>query len=267
MGFNITPVVRNLLLINVLVFAVGAIFRINMAEEFGLRYIFSDSFNPVQIPAHIFIHGDIMHLFSNMLGLFVFGPMLEQYLGPKRFLSFYLICGYGASLLFGIVNYIEVSSVQAAVQEFIMAPSPDDLNQLILKHTPGYLAFEEGIYNFVNIDYAGAPNDPQFIGEAKGLARAIFNGSTRGVMVGASGAILGVVIGFAYLFPNVELMLIFPPMPVKAKYVALIYAGYDIYSMIQNRPDDNVAHLAHIGGMIFAILLLKIWKVERPRYL
>ncbi|PJF20523.1 MAG: rhomboid family intramembrane serine protease, partial [Phototrophicales bacterium] len=151
-------------------------------------------------------------------------------------------------------------------QEFIMAPSPDALNQFILDHTPGYQYYRESLYNFVNIDYAANPNNAQYINDAKMLVRDIFEQAANVPMVGASGAILGVVMGFAFLFPNIELMLIFPPIPIKAKYIAVIYAGYDIYAMIQNQPDDNVAHLAHIGGMIFAIVLLKIWKIQRPNY-
>ena len=100
--------------------------------------------------------------------------------------------------------------------------------------------------------------------QAIALVTNIFRGMSNGGMIGASGAVFGILMGFALLFPNLRLILLFPPIPVRAKFLVIFYAAYEIYELIQRNPDDNVAHLAHLGGMLFAFILYKFWKLQRP---
>jgi membrane associated rhomboid family serine protease len=222
---NLTPVVRNLLIINVLVFVLQNTVGIDLNQFFAFHtFTFSDwgLFNPIQILTYMFMHHDLGHIFSNMLGLFFFGPMLEHFLGSKRFLILYLIAGVGACLLHEGINLYEIS-----------------------KYTVDSLE-----YNYL----LGMP--------------VVIEGhqAQMGGMVGASGAIFGILGAFAYLFPNTEMMLLFFPFPIKAKYFVSLYALYEIYSGLRPTAGDSVAHFAHIGGLIFGIGLIMLWNKQRNRF-
>lgn len=201
-GFQILPpVIKNLLIINVLVFAITNLAGPRVEEfmyvNFALFHWQSPLFKPWQLFTHMFMHGDFMHLLFNMLALWMFGKEIENELSSKRFILFYLVCGIGASLCY--------------------------LGVLSLSGSP-------------------ALNVP---------------------MVGASGAIFGLLFAFGYLYPNVTIYfnLLFP---IKAKYFVAIYAAIELFTGIANRPGDNVAHFAHLGGMLFAFILLKIWTRRKP---
>ena len=193
------PVIKNLLFINGLFFLVTEFlfhdkFFIAGAEEDGLKAVFglwpinSDNFRPYQLFTHMFTHADIGHIFFNMFNLWMFGRILESVWGPKKFLTFYLICGIGAA------------AAHLAVQYF----------------TGGY-------------SYA----------------------------IGASGAVMGVMAGFAYLFPNTELMFIFLPIPIKAKWVVLMMVAYDLFGGLGR--GDGIAHWAHLGGAAAGFVLVFFW--------
>jgi membrane associated rhomboid family serine protease len=227
-GFQILPpVVKNLLIINVLVFA--ATYVLQKANIIDLDYYFalfqwnSPLFKVWQIITHMFMHGSIMHLFFNMFALWMFGNVIENTLGSKRFLIFYLICGIGAALCYSMVFYWENS---IDIQWFS---------------------------HISNIEQKQLVN--QIVQTNYGDARAF---PMVNPMLGASGAIMGVLFAFGYLFPNATVYYIVIPM--KAKYFVAIYAAAELFFGIQNSPTDNVAHFAHLGGMLFAFLLLFIWK-------
>ncbi|AFK03457.1 Rhomboid family protein [Emticicia oligotrophica DSM 17448] len=210
--YQVTPIVRNLLIINIVVYVIQHILRIDLAGIFGYHN-FSlyemGLFNPVQIFTYMFLHGGTGHIFSNMFGLYMFGPMLEHFLGSKRFLTLYLVSGIGACVLHGVVNLYEISQLPIDSPEYTMMMSIP--------------------------------------------------------MVGASGAIFGMLGAFARLFPNTE-MIIFPlPIPIKAKYLVSLYALFEIFSGIYSIM-PGVAHFAHIGGLIFGILLINYWNKKKDRF-
>lgn len=221
------PVVKNLLIINVLLavfqFALFRATGIYLPDYLGLHYFRSDLFHSWQFITHMFMHGDptdlnltVMHLFGNMFALWMFGSILENIWGPKRFLTFYFVCGLGASLC------------HMAVLAYQMEP--------LLKIYPHEILYNDWI------DAAGR------------FHRGVFNQPT----VGASGAVFGILFAFGYLFPN-TLLYFFFLVPIKAKWVVAGYAVFELYSGIANNPGDEVAHFAHLGGMLFAYILLKIW--------
>lgn len=252
---NITPMVRNLLIINVVAFLAFNYF--GSAAPFALYDFRSELFRPYQFITYMFMHGGFGHLFSNMLSLFIFGPMLEYRWGAQRFLIFYLVCGVGAGILYSGIRTYEFNQVQQHMQEFVLNPSPERLSTFLEEHY-------EGRYNKqAVIEYKRNPDNPTIIAASKQGVKNIYESIINIPMVGASGAVFGLLMAFGMLFPNTELFLIFFPFPIKAKYFVLLYGVYELYAGVQRMPGDNVAHYAHLGGMLFAFILLKVWERNR----
>jgi membrane associated rhomboid family serine protease len=228
---NLGPAVKNIIIINVLVYL--ACFAVPQLRDMLSGYFYqSPNFRPWQLVTHMFTHApSISHIFFNMYGLFIFGSALERYWGSKRFLIYYFVCGFGAFFLHEAINYVEI-------QNLISQLSPLAVQEV----------FEEG----AGIIREGKNyTDPGY-----GALNAALNVG----VVGASGCVFGVLLAFGMMFPNTELMLLFPPIPLKAKWFVMIYGAIELMLALQNSPGDNVAHYAHLGGMIFGFILLKIWK-------
>ncbi len=253
---QITPAVRNLLLINIIFFVIksSGFFAFDFEDEFGLHHIDSPYFKFYQLVTHIFMHGNFLHILSNMLGLFMFGPILEHLWGSNRFLIFYFICAFGASLLHSFVNFWEVKHLSDAIIFYDTNPNPATFELLMQKYSAKLYLLNQ---DFVN-SFLDNPQNSSLIAESKKALQNVFEAKRDVPMVGASGAIFGILAAFALLFPNVELRLLFPPVPVKAKYMVGFYIAFEIYRIIDNRPDDNVAHFAHLGGALFAFILIKM---------
>ncbi|GAA4315363.1 rhomboid family intramembrane serine protease [Nibribacter koreensis] len=256
----ITPVVRNLLILNVIIFFGSRAAEVYVFQNFALHDIRSEYFQVYQVLTHMFLHGSVMHLFSNMLSLFFFGPMLEHYWGAKRFTIFYLVTGIGASLLYSVVRYVEISQIQEMVVAFMQNPDPVDLRKIL----------DSLVGNNYNVDFIlqlkRNPDNVAMIAEAKQTVQQLFQRTLDSPMLGASGAVFGILMAFGMLFPNTELMLLFFPIPIKAKYFVFLYGAYELYAGVQRAPGDNVAHFAHLGGMLFAFILLKLWQRNRTTF-
>ncbi|QJW91732.1 rhomboid family intramembrane serine protease [Spirosoma taeanense] len=257
--FALTPVVRTILIINVLVFFVT---NESIIQQFGLHSFLSDMFSPIQLLTHMFLHGGFGHIFSNMIGLIVFGPMLERFWGPKRFTFFYFFTGLGAALLFSGINYFEIRDVYEAVQDYRLAPTPDGFMSFIDMYAQ---SLYDQVASFAE-RFEQQPDNQQFIDGSLQIVNRLYAGQVNEPMVGASGAIFGVIMGFGLLFPNTQLFLLFPPIPVKAKYLVIFYGAYELYTGIYRAQADNVAHFAHIGGMLFAFILVKYWGSQRKNF-
>ncbi|MCP9768048.1 rhomboid family intramembrane serine protease [Lacihabitans sp. LS3-19] len=215
---RITPMVKNLLIINVAVHFFASIYSVDFIHQYFAFFnpllpnspdLINPLFKPWQFISYMFLHGGIGHLFSNMFGLFIFGSALETYMGSKKFLIYYLICGIGAAILNSGLDFYQMSQI------------PVD-----------------------SIDYLRQARIP---------------------MVGASGAIFGILMAFAFLFPNVEMMLLFFPFPIKAKYFVTMYG---IYELVQGTAglQSGIAHFAHIGGLITGFILLKFFGFSKRNY-
>lgn len=257
--FNLTPIVKNLLIINVLMFAVPELLLGNknlFIELFGLRYILSPEFSPTQLVTYALVHASWSHLLSNMFGLAIFGPILEYTLGPKKFLIFYAVTAVGAGLIYSGIHYWEVKPFQDAAEIFLRNPNPDSFVQIFSGFNK--MTYENNL-GFID-QYARNPNNELLKNEAVDTVNAILNLRVNGPMVGASGAIFGILMGFGYLYPNLQMMLLFPPIPVRAKYLVGFYGISALYSAIEKVPGDNVAHFAHLGGMLVGFLLIRYWK-------
>jgi membrane associated rhomboid family serine protease len=252
---TITPAVRNLLIINVIFFVIksSGMFAFDFADEFGLHHFQSPYFKFYQLLTHVFMHANLMHIFSNMFALFMFGPILEHIWGSNRFLIFYFICALGASLLHSFVNFWEVQRLSEAVAFYENNPNPATFELLMQKYSAKlYLMNQEFVNSFLE-----NPNNASMIADSKKALATVFEAKRDVPMVGASGAVFGILAAFGLIFPNVELRLLFPPVPVRAKYLIGFYIAFEVYRIFANRPDDNVAHFAHLGGALFAFILIK----------
>ena len=197
----------------------------------------------------------LWHLFGNMFSVLIFAPILERVWGSKKFLIYYLATGIGAGILYSGINYYENYSFEVKVKSYEQNPSPESFRKLVLNNSSEYY---NQLYDFID-SYEQNPsnsNDNLSIAYANDLLKV----KSDVPMVGASGAVFGILLAFAMLFPNMELMLLFFPIPVKAKYLVLVYGIYELWSEINRMPGDNVAHFAHLGGMLIGYLILKYWK-------
>ena len=193
---NIPKAVKHIIIINLLMLVLTYLNNPLMSKWFALNPI-SFLWKPWQLVTYMFMHGGFGHLFFNMYTLFIFGSVLENVWGTKKFLTFYFVTGIGAALVNIGVQYLTGSFA---------------------------------------------------------------------LTVGASGAIYGILMGYAMLYPDSMLTLVLPPVSMKAKWFVLIFAGIELLLGISNNPADNVAHFAHLGGLIFAFLLLMFWKKRRRLY-
>jgi membrane associated rhomboid family serine protease len=236
--FQQLPIVtKNLIIINVILF-----FASQMIPDIDVWlsgfYFQSGYFRPWQIVSHMFMHSGLSHIFFNMFALFMFGSALEHVWGPKRFLNFYLLTGLGAFGLHEFIQYLEIAKMMAAM--------PAQSVQEVM--VQGFDAISQGM-NFTNPEQAK-------------LNMAIH----LSPVVGASGCVFGLLTGYGMLYPNRELMLLFPPIPIKAKWFVLGYGAIELLFAFQNNPNDNVAHFAHLGGMLVGYVILKIWQSQGKLY-
>ena len=231
---NTPPVVKNLIIINALMlvgyYAIEATFNVNLNRVLGLYYIESPFFKPYQIITHMFMHGGVGHLFFNMFALWMFGKALETVWGSKRFFIYYMVTGLGAAFLHMLVMYFQL---HPAVAEFKAATGIDVLTPQLIE---------------------GMLTQGNNLGISLGIPT-----------VGASGAVFGVLLAFGMLFPNTRLILLFPPIPIKAKYFVIGYGVLELYLGL-SQPGSNIAHFAHLGGMLFGFILIKIWGKKRNTF-
>ncbi|MCF8277535.1 MAG: rhomboid family intramembrane serine protease [Flavobacteriales bacterium] len=239
-GFNILPpVVKNLLIINGLFYLATMAFGrygFDLVKLLGLFIPQSAYFRPHQLVSYIFMHGSFEHIFFNMFALWMFGNAIENYWGGKRFLIYYMVTGLGAGLIHLAILEVELFTILPQLSA--------DAIQMVKNE--GLSVLE------MNQNYS----DP-----ALAKLNSILNVPT----VGASGAVFGLLLAFGMMFPNAMIYLYFF-FPIKAKYFVIGYGLMELFSGVSNRPGDNVAHFAHLGGMIFGFILIKIWRKKGSRF-
>ena len=235
---NIPPVTRNLIGINLLIWLFEILLP-GFAESFilkylGLHYITASYFQPAELFTYMFVHDNhsALHILFNMFTLWMFGRILEQVWGSKRFLWFYIVCGVGAALVQELIwsltwfnSYVE----GIATQNLMTVENMRRIVESALQQ--GDARFEEGV--------------------------ALYKNSL--LTIGASGAIFGLLLGFAFVFPNMPLYLFFIPIPIKAKYMVIGYGLIEFFLGVVN-SGSTVAHFAHLGGMLFGLVLLLYWR-------
>lgn len=231
---SIPTVTKNLLIINVLMYLGTVVAKsrgIDLDDYLGLHFLLSDRFNTAQLITYMFMHGGFMHLFFNMFAVWMFGRILEDVWGPKRFLFYYLLCGMGAGL----------------IQEVVVGIQYLNARSLLPAEAVGIIHDEGARILDMSQNFA----DP-----VMGRLNLALNSYT----VGASGAVYAILLGFGMMFPNQRLFIFPLPLPIKAKYFVIGYAVIELWSGIANNPYDNTAHFAHLGGMVFGFFLILYWR-------
>ena len=233
---NITETVKHLLIINIIFFIASLSLGEVVYDLFALHYPSNPKFQYWQPLTHMFMHGDMGHIFFNMFGLYMFGTPIEQMWGRNKFIFFYLSTGFGAAALQLLLYYYQISSIS----DLLLAEglNASEVSRFFLTSDLSYTLVDR-------------------IGRAELVSGlSAFNG----VMVGASGALYGVLVAFAFLFPNARLMLLFPPIPVKAKVLVPLLILGDLFFGFTSYSIGPIAHFAHVGGAITGLIMMWYWK-------
>ncbi|WP_340066949.1 rhomboid family intramembrane serine protease [Ascidiimonas aurantiaca] len=228
---KLTDAVKHILIINILFFIATQIYGEYMYQLFSLWFPKNENFALWQIASHMFMHGGFMHILFNMYALWAFGAPLEQMWGRNKFLFFYLSAGLGAALIHTGVNYYYFNE---GYQQLINSGVSDAaINEFLNTPTRYMRADLVSMYEAYNVP-----------------------------AVGASGAIYGILVAFAMMFPNSELFLIFIPFPIKAKYFIPVLIGLDLFSGVTGYSifGSGIAHFAHVGGALFGFIMMWYWK-------
>ena len=248
---SIPPVVKNLLIVNVLVFLATSLTPnllsrfgtdLSLTDVLGLHFWQSSQFSPFQFISYMFVHGGFTHLFFNMFALYMFGGILENFWGPKRFLIYYLLTGIGAGVVQQIFWVVEFNQVIAVLNESIAKNSAS----ILLNHT-------EVLSRYFRVENLNHISSLEIIE----LKKALLNVP---VTVGASGAVFGLLLAFGWLFPEQRLYVFPIPVPIKARIFVLIYGLIELFLGVAQFSGDSVAHFAHLGGMLVGLILLLFWR-------
>jgi membrane associated rhomboid family serine protease len=233
----IPEITKNLIIINVLVYLSAKAFP-SLNYHLALFPIMSEHFQPYQIVTHMFMHSDqmITHIFFNMFTLFMFGGEIERAFGPKRYLFFYLFTGLGAAFLHSTVHYLEAYQVMQNLDTASV--------NMVLTEGRGILL-----------------NGQNYINSVAGNLNLLVNIP----VVGASGAVFGLLAAFGMLYPNRIIYMIIPPVPLKAKYFVLIFGCIELYLGISH-AQTGIAHFAHLGGALFGVLTILYWRKQGSRF-
>ncbi len=274
--FNVLPpVVKNLLIINGLFFlatmAASSAFNMDLSKYLGLHYVGASDFSPYQYISYMFMHSstNFSHILFNMFALWMFGNTLENVWGSKRFLIYYLITGIGAAVVYTFWIGFEIRPVVDAVDQFLNNPSLEGFalfrnseNFIVANYDiqNNFNAFVESYNRLILTDKNAALQESiSFMGQYK---EDYLNAHS---VVGASGAVYGILLAFGMMFPN-QLLYLYFAIPVKAKWAVMGFGALELFSGLSNRPGDNVAHFAHLGGMLFGFLIITYWKKKGKLY-
>jgi membrane associated rhomboid family serine protease len=272
-GFSLMPeAVKNILIINGLLFLATIVLGnqgIDLPRLLGLHYWGGSDFRFFQFITYQFMHGGFAHIFFNMFAVWMFGTAIEQVWGSRRFLTYYLLTGVGAALCHYGLFYFELRPLQELFATYQQAPTVEHLEALLhspLLHTYWSGEVESSVRSFVeefNTQYSADPEKAMIysVGYVKELENLIMNAP---LVVGASGSVFGLLLAYGLLFPN-NIIYIYFALPIRAKYFMILYGAIELFSGIANVPGDNVAHFAHLGGLITGFLLIQFWRHRNRR--
>lgn len=253
---SIPPVVKNLLAINIILWLLTLVspnffarwgVNINLTDILGMHYWGSEKFNPAQLLTYIFMHSttDYMHIFFNMFAVYMFGSALENIWGARRFLFYYLLTGVGAGIIQQLFWTVEFHSLL------------NTMNQAISANSGGLLlGYQSELSNYLTFSDLRAF-------DATGVFKLKQMFLSSPITVGASGSVFGLLLAFGWLFPEARLMMIFFPIPIKARLFVAMYGVGELFLGVAKFSGDNVAHFAHLGGMLFGMILILIWKKKK----
>jgi membrane associated rhomboid family serine protease len=230
---RLPEITKNLIIINVLMFLASISLGDMVYQNLIIYYIENDNFQPYQLITAFFMHASMTHLFFNMFALFMFGAIVEQTLGPKRFLFLYLSAGFGGNLLYILFNYVQVQQLTSGLSADQIAWATGQLESI-----PRNL----------------------FVPEMEQIQRVWFTPA-----LGASGATYGILFTFAVLYPNKIIYLLIPPIPLKAKYMVIGLAAMEFYLHVSD-AQTGIAHSVHLSGAAIAVGIVWIWRKQGAKF-
>lgn len=262
---RITPCAKYLLIANIAIFIICSLVP-SVEEKMALYYIGCDKFSPYQFVTYMFVHAGLMHIFFNMFALFQFGSVIESVWGSKRFFFYYLVCGLGAAATNMVVTYYQLHPLSAAIDAFMSGPTPEGLKHFAIQHASsleglgyGGTSIQTVIEQLVT-EWRADIDNPQYSGFAMKMMEQIWPLVSQKSIVGASGAVFGLLLAFGLMFPELKLQIMFIPIGIKAKYFVILYGVIELFCGVNDFRGDNIAHFAHLGGMLFGILLILYWR-------
>ena len=244
---GIPPVVKNLLIINILFWLASltlpGVIGIDVVDWLGLHYWQSDKFVVSQLVTYMFLHdtSSLFHLFFNMFALYMFGKNIEYIWGTKKFLLFYFVTGIGAAI------------VQQITWSFYFVPISNSFGEYVNNRDISVLM------PYLNVNESTVLSTTEVLQ----LKNMVLN---QPITVGASGAVFGILLAFAMLFPDARIMLLFLPVPIKARYFVIFYGAMELFLGVSNFQGDSIAHFAHLGGMLFGLVLILLWRKKGTLY-
>jgi membrane associated rhomboid family serine protease len=267
-GFSLLPlVVKNLLIINGLMYLAQIVaeksFGIRLEDMLGLHYPGSMAFKPWQFVSYMFLHGSFTHLLFNMFALWMFGYALENVWGPRRFLLFYFITGIGAALVQCLVMYLTIRPEITIINDLINNPQPEAIRDYFHQ----FQSLPQNISEAINKLKINSEDRQSIIALKNSLVELRKEYiDHQPVVIGASGAVYGILLAFGMLFPNTQMLLIFFPFyPIKAKYAVIGFGLLELFFGFTGF-ESGVAHFAHLGGMVFGFFLILYWKKKGRLY-
>jgi membrane associated rhomboid family serine protease len=263
--YNILPpIVKNLLIINALFYVAKVVLQsrnidIDLDQLFGLHYVQATDFKIWQVVTYMFMHGDFWHLFFNMFALWMFGSSIENIWGSKKFLIYYLITGIGAAFIHYIVIYFQINHDMILFNQFLDLPTEENLKTLFssVKSIEAKRELQQYLVNNGSLN----PSLNQISMDIVNVKDQFLNAFN---IIGASGSVFGILLAFGMLFPN-ALIYVYFFLPIKAKWFVLIYGALELIYGVTG-TNDNIAHFAHLGGMLFGIILILFWKKKKTFY-
>lgn len=274
-GFNfLPPVTKNIIVINVLMFALTFLLQntqqIDLNKYLGLHHHSAPDFKPHQFITYLFMHGSLSHIFFNMFGVFIFGQVLENTWGPKRFLIFYILTGLGAALTQYVIIHFSVAPLIDSIKMVQENLSIASFEKLV--NTPEFQSNVPHGFFFEYDSFVTQYNAAVNTNPAKAMSLASqflldFKNSylNSNIVIGASGSLFGLLGAFGMLFPN-RLLYLYFFIPVKAKWLVIGYGLIELFSGLSNKPGDNVAHFAHLGGLFVGLIIILIWRKDRRHF-
>lgn len=242
---SIPPITKNLITINFICWLatllLPSILRqwdisFDLVDVLGLHYWGASRFNPAQLVTYMFLHDGFSHLFFNMFALYMFGGVLEQLWGTRRFLFFYLATGIGAGIIQQLFWTIGIHELLSGINNIIASGNPE----------------------IIKINFPDLPNY-----SVSALIEYKVNVLNKLITIGASGAVFGLLLAFGWLFPEAKLMLLFLPIPIPARIFVTLYAVLELFLGVRGFAGDNIAHFAHLGGMLFGAIIILYWKRKK----
>jgi membrane associated rhomboid family serine protease len=235
----------------------------SVEDFFALHAWQSSLFKPWQMVTHIFLHGDFGHILGNMFALWMFGSVLENVWGPKRFLLFYILCGVGASVIHLLIlsyQFVPMASELMQLSQLSVSGSPA-FNDAVLAYSKSHQIQLTRILSENNVSLA----TPGIRSEIMEFLTNNYKKSVNTATLGASGAVFGILMAFVYLFPNTKIYIYFL-FPIKAKWLGVLYFSYELFFAVRNTAGDNVARWAHVGGALVGLLLVYLWNKKTTRW-